>query len=260
MFCSSSRSSRRESFHLAGSLQPSAQTLPFASQSELQVGETHIQVLEETGEFLVQFGATLPAALAQIIAVGTEVEALNRGRAAMYWPWAGARTCGASTAPQTAARPPRHQLLGPPLPSYQQLAAWFGITLTRAWELVGEVVRCGLDVIPENDPKNLCPNLGGCGAFRRALATRLLDARVNFGEWRIQRTALDARLRAMKLESRNFEGLTNVGHDYAGRRERDDQGCRRGGPRVQSAKCRPLVAHGERQRYGEGGRKPEMTD
>ena len=182
---------------------------------------------------------------------------------------AGRRCTGPGLEHGPAAHPPRLR----PLPDRRgtscsgrrcrPISSWppgSELALPRARELVGEIVRCGLDVIPENDPKDLCPNLGGCGAFRRALATRLLDARVNFGEWRIQRTALDARLRAMKLESRNFEGLTNVGHDYAGRRERDDQGCRRGGPRVQSAKCRPLVAHGERQRYGERGRKPEMTD
>jgi hypothetical protein len=66
-------------------------------------------------------------------------------------------------------------------------------------------------VVPAKDQTNFCPNLGGCGALRRGLATKLLDADVNFGKWRIRLTALDARVRALPLDTRDFEGVTNVG-------------------------------------------------
>jgi hypothetical protein len=97
------------------------------------------------------------------------------------------------------------------MPSCQQLTNLFGITSLHALELVDEIVRCGLDVVPENDPSNLCPDLGACGPLRRALAARLLDSRANFREWRNRLTALDARLPEMKPTGRDFEGVTNVG-------------------------------------------------
>jgi hypothetical protein len=125
---------------LHASLQPPAEMLRFASQSEVQLGDTHIQVLEETGELLVQFNATLPADLAEIIAVGTEVEPLNMGRAAMHWVqllrrgWSthlrrihrGSERC--STTEAIAVEMSACKLLDLPMPSYKQLAVLFGIT------------------------------------------------------------------------------------------------------------------------------------
>jgi hypothetical protein len=210
---------------LVASLPPPAetQTPRFASQSEIQLGDTHIQVLEETGELLVQFNATLPADLAEIIAVGAELEPLNMGRAATHWAqllprgWSthlrrihrGSDRC--STTEAIAVEMSACKLLGQPMPSYQQLSDSLGVSPHRAAQLVREIVRWGLDVVPEDDDLHFCPNLGGCGALRRGLATMLLDADVNFGVWRSQLEELDAQVPAMKLEIRDFEVLTNVG-------------------------------------------------
>jgi hypothetical protein len=71
---------------LFASVGPGETTPRFASQPDFHVGETHVQLVKETGELLVQFGATLPATLTRIIAAGAEVERRNIGRAALYWP------------------------------------------------------------------------------------------------------------------------------------------------------------------------------
>ena len=180
-------------------------------------------MVEETGELLVQFGATLPATHTRIIALGAEVEPLNIGRAALYWPQLLSRGWGTTlrrihrasrgypTFEGIAVEMSAHQLLRQPMPSCQQLTNLFGITSLHALELIDEIVRCGLDVVPENYPSNLCPDLGACGPLRRALAARLLDARANFREWQNRLTSFDARLPEMELTDREFEGVTNVG-------------------------------------------------
>jgi hypothetical protein len=209
---------------LAGSLQWQ-KVHRIASQQTFGVGELHAKVDAMTGGIFCEFDTAPRDVTAPFVAVGLDLEALNLGRAAWYCQqelinpalWlpdlqrfriaaCGCRIFGAIAAEMSACK-----LLGRPMPSCAELAGLFTITDRLAEEVVRDVVLCGLDVVPANDPDHLCPNMGGFGALRRVLAARVLDAGADFGVWRNKLASLKLHIRGLRVGDREIESLTNVG-------------------------------------------------